>query len=109
MTDPDTTTNWGRAELLHLLSVCGTLAGLSITIVAFMHAYGQHRSSATIVDDMLALCATLFLVCIYLVFWALRTPRPGLLAKLIRVIDGVFLAALTTMTVAAFVMLYTIW
>ncbi|AXQ29792.1 hypothetical protein D0B54_14405 [Solimonas sp. K1W22B-7] len=106
--DNPTDSNWGRAELLHLLSVCGTLAGLSITIVAFMHGYDRARSAATIVDDMLALCAALYLVCIYLIFWALRTPREALLQPLIRIIDAVFLAALTTMTVAAFVTIYTI-
>lgn len=100
--------NWGRAELLHLLSVCGTLAGLSITIVAFMHGFDRARSTVTIVDDMLALCAALYLVCIYLIFWALRTPRQALLRPLIRIIDAVFLAALTTMTVAAFLTIYTI-
>lgn len=109
MNSPDSRSHWGREELLHLLSVCGTLAGLSITIIAFMHGFDRARTAVTVVDDMLALCAALFLTCIYLIFWALRTTRPKLIQRLIGIIDGLFLAALTTMTVAAFVTIYTIW
>ncbi len=79
MSSPDPRSHWGREELLHLLSACGTLAGLSITIIAFMHGFDRARTAVTVVDDMLALCAALFL------------------------------AALTTMTIAAFVTIYTIW
>lgn len=109
MSSPDNPARWGREELLHLFSVCGTLAGLSITIIAFMHGYDRARAAATVVDDMLALCAGLFLSCIYLIFWALRSSRQALVRRLIQVIDVVFLAALTTMTAAAFLTIYTIW
>ena len=101
--------SWLREELLHLLSVSATLAGLSVTVVALMRAVGKSSHSATIADDMFALCALLFLASTYLIFWALKTKRPGLTTVLVHVLDIVFLVALTLMTGAAFVMVYTVW
>jgi hypothetical protein len=98
-----------REELLNLLSTSGSLAGLCITIVAFMNTFDKTRASITMVDDMLAMCAAAFLLCIYLIFWALRSRKPSLAGVLIKVVDAVFLLATTSMTVAAFIMIYTIW
>ncbi len=100
---------WAREELLSLLSVCGNLAGLCITVVALMHTIDANHGASTIVDEILAVCAAAFLICIYLIFWALRTHGGGLSALLIRIVNGVFLVALTMMTAAAFVMVYTLW
>jgi hypothetical protein len=100
-------TGWSRSDLFNLLSVSGTLAGLCITIVAFINLNGKGPS--TIVDDVLVLCAAVFVTCIYLIVWSLRhfgTPRA---AFLVRIVDVLFLAALTVMTAAGAIMVYTIW
>ena len=99
---------WLREELLHLLSVSATLAGLCVTVVALMNTLGRHGSE-TMVDDLFALCALLFLASTYLIFWALKTSRPGLADVLVKLLDAVFLVGLTLMTGAAFVMVYTVW
>lgn len=109
MSQPQTPNGWMREELLHLLSVSGTLAGLCITVVALMKALGGDRITETIVDDMFAACAALFLISIYLIFWALRTRKPAITTILTRAVDRIFLLALTLMTVAAFILIYTIW
>jgi len=98
-----------REELLHLLSVSGTLAGLCITVVALMNTFSGIRSIVTVVDDMFAACAATFLLSIYLIVWALRTRKPHVATFLTRVVDRLFLLALTAMTVAAFILIYTIW
>ncbi len=103
------TQRWARAELLSLLSVSGTLAGLCITVVAFMKAANRGQGTATIVDDMLAICAAVFLACIYLIFWTLKTADPKRASRLVKIVDALFLAAITAMTLAAFVLVYTIW
>ena len=59
-----------RDELTSLLSLCGTLAGLCIGIVAFINA--SSRGAATLIDDVLATCAATFLLCIYLITFAFR-------------------------------------
>ena len=100
---------WVREELLHLLSLSGTLAGLCITVVAVMHTIGRDASTTTIIDDLFALCALLFLTCTYLIFWALRMRRSNAVRLLIRVVDSIFLIGLTLMTAAGFMMVYTVW
>ncbi len=68
MTEPRTAANWQRQELLSLLSTSGSLAGLCITVVALMNTFGKTHAEVSIVDDMLAMCAGAFLLCIYLIF-----------------------------------------
>ena len=90
-----------------LLSLCGTLAGLCIGIVAFINASG--RGKGTPIDDVLATCAAIFLFCIYLISWALRTRAERRAAVLALIVEVLFLATLTVMTIAGFFMVYTIW
>ena len=100
---------WDRAELLSLLSASATLAGLCITVVALMNALDRAKSAISIVDDVLAICAAAFLICTYVIFWALRTSNRALSVKLTKLADVMFLVALSAMTLAAFIMIYTIW
>jgi hypothetical protein len=103
---PDT---WMREELLHLLSVSGTLAGFCVTVVAVVNTLGKSARATTIVDDVFAICALFFLICTYLTFSALRTTRAELARLLTKIVDALFLIALTLMTGAAFLMVYTVW
>jgi hypothetical protein len=100
---------WVRDELLHLLSVSGTLAGLCVTVVALMHTLGKINMTRTVIDDLFALCGLMFLTCTYLIFTALRTKKGRVAGVLIQVVDTVFLVGLTVMTAAGFMMVYTVW
>lgn len=100
---------WQREELLWLLSLSGTMAGLCVTGIALLHAVGPSSRAGTVADDMLSICALLFLLCTYVVFFALRTQREGLARLLDRVVDGLFTLALTLMVGTGFVMVYTVW
>ena len=73
MNDQEKSISWRRDELLSLFSVSGGLAGLCITVVAMMNTLDRTLASVSIVDDMFGICATAFLICIYLIFWALRS------------------------------------
>ena len=48
-------TTWQREELLHLLSLSATLAGLCITGVTLFHTLGRSSLPQTIADDALAI------------------------------------------------------
>ena len=106
MSDPDDTP-LERDELTSLLALSGTLAGLCIGIVALINA--AHRGGTTVIDDVLATCAAIFLLCIYLITFALRTRSRKRALLLTRIIELLFLATLTVMTVAGFFMVYTVW
>lgn len=103
------TTTWLRDELLHLLSLSGTLAGLCITGVTLLHSIGKSSLTGTIADDALAVSALMFLVCTYTIFLALRTRRQSLAVKLEKLVDALFSVALTGMVAAGFIMIYTVW
>ena len=109
MTVQRNSVNWRREELLSLLSTSAQLAGLCITVVALMNTFDKTRAYISMVDDILAVCAATFLLCMYLIFWALRSHKPSISEPLIRVVDGVFLLAMTAMTFAAFMTICTIW
>lgn len=100
---------WQRDELLHLLSLSGTLAGLSITGVTLLHTLGKASVVQTIADDALALSALLFLLCTYAIYFALRTQRGEFARTLEKIADVLFLLALTGMVAAGFIMVYTVW
>ena len=96
-----------RDELASLLGLCGNLAGLCIGIVAFVN--GSGKGAATWMDDVLATCAATFVLCIYLITWALRTGTSKRAAVLTGIVEVIFLATLTVMTITGFIMVYTIW
>jgi hypothetical protein len=100
---------WMREELFQLLSISATLSGLCITVVALMKNFSKVDLSATIVDDMFVISAVLFLFCVYLIFFALKTRIPKLVATLLKVIDLIFLTGMTIITLAALFMVYTVW
>lgn len=109
MNGPTPTSVWQRDELLHLLSLSGTLAGLSITGVTLLRTLGKASVVQSIADDALAMAALLFLLCTYAIFIALRTQRVALARTLEKIVDVLFLLALTGMVAAGFIMVYTVW
>lgn len=100
---------WQREELLHLLSLSATLAGLCITGVTLFHTFGKSMVTQTIADDLLAVSALMFLICAYSIFWALRSRYALLNQVLERLADVMFLMALTGMVASGFIMVYTVW
>ena len=100
---------WIREELLHLLSLSGTLAGLCIAGVALFHTLGRPSLPETIADDTLAISALLFLMCTYTIFFALRTKRHAIALVLEKIADVLFFLALTGMVASGFIMVYTVW
>lgn len=109
MDTPLRNTTWLREELLQLLSLSGTLAGLCITGVTLFKTIGRVSLSQTIADDALAVSALLFLITTFIIFVALRTPRKRLAIISERIADGLFLLALTTMVASGFITVYTVW
>ncbi len=109
MNTPPRNASWQRDELLHLLSLSATLAGLSITGVALFHTIGRSTMSETLADDVLAASALLFLICTYLIFFALRVRSRAVASVLEKIADVLFLLALTGMVACGFLLVYTIW
>lgn len=97
---------WLREEMLHLLSLSGTLSGLCITGVTLFHTMGNASLQETLADDILAISALMFLLCTYMIFFTLRTRQESLALTLEKVVDSLFLLALTGMVMSGFIMVY---
>lgn len=99
--------DWKEARelLLHLLPVSGSLAGLSIASLSLFQ-YSGHHLRTTVADDLLAFSALAFLLACYFIFWALRTRRETRALRLGRMVDTMFLAGLTAVVLAGFVVVY---
>ena len=90
-----------RDVLLRLLSVTASLAGLCIAALGFMEIGAPDADLRTLADEVIAIDAMLFVICVYLILWALRTTINARAKQLSRIIDIVFLFALTTMLFAS--------
>ena len=97
-----------REELLHLLPLSGSLAGLCIGAITLFRFGSSAARIASIADDLLAICALLFLICTYLIFWALRSAGGRRGRVLVRIVDGSFLMALTILVGVGFLLVYAI-
>jgi len=97
---------WLRDELLHLLSLSGTLSGLCVTGVTLFHTTGKASLQVSLADDILAISALMFLLCTYIIFFTLRTRQESLALTLEKVVDSIFLLALTGMVTSGFIMVY---
>lgn len=100
---------WLREELLHLLSLSGTLAGLCITGITLLHSVSSSARVATFADDGLALSSVLFLLCTYTTFIALRTQNQTLAHRLEFFVDITLSLALTCMVISGLVLVYAVW
>jgi hypothetical protein len=90
-----------RDVLLRLLSVTASLAGLCIAALGFLEASDRPALDHSYADELIALDALLFVSCVYLILWALRTDSPQRARSLSKVVDVVFLFALTTLLLAS--------
>jgi len=96
-----------REVMLSLLPTCGTLAGIAIGLVGVIN-YRPQGGAATLADEILLLSALGFLVCCYLIFFAMRTELEASRTRMMRAIDFVFLASLTLVVSSGFVVVYEI-
>jgi multisubunit Na+/H+ antiporter MnhF subunit len=101
--------SWERNEVIQLLSLSGTLAGLCITALTVFKTLIKSFVSVTIADDVLAVSALSFLVATYLFFFSLRVKENGLGSIFEKLGDLFFLFGLSGMVSSGFVMVYTIW
>ena len=98
-----------RDVLLRLLSVSASLAGLCIAALGFIEYGTPEAALRAYADEVIAFDALLFVCCVYLILWALRTSSLPRARKLSKLVDIVFLVALTTMLVASGYIVYWVF
>ena len=98
-----------REVLLRLLSVTASLAGLCMAALGLMEFGTPDATLRTLADELIAFDALMFVCCVYLILWALRTRSRERTRMLGKVIDAVFLFALTTMLIASGYIVYWVF
>lgn len=96
-----------RETMLSMLETAGTLAGIGIGLVGFIES-NRAGATATIADDVLLLSALGFLVVCYLACFAMRGSSAVTAWKMVQAIDIIFLASMTFMVLAGFIVLYAL-
>ncbi|PKE29405.1 hypothetical protein CWS43_15215 [Rahnella sp. AA] len=96
----------GNAKLdedicVHIFTASAGMVGVCITVIGIFQVITTLRREGTLGDDLLAINAILYLMTTILSYWALRTRRQRRNHTLEKVIDMLFLAALTFTTVVA--------
>jgi hypothetical protein len=97
-----------RDLILRLLPPTATLAGLCLAGVSLFSIHPRLNKSDTIIDDILAVNALLFLISFYLTMWSVRTKTKSTALKLSYWVDHIFLLAITLLVLIGFLMVYTV-
>lgn len=91
-----------------VFSVSAAMVGVCLTVIQLIKMNGT-QSPNTIVDEILALDAIVFMVACVISFLALKSKRHSRFKKIMENIgDGCFLLAISTMVVAITLVVYTL-
>jgi len=108
--DPISADDDARHEriLERLLTAATSMTGICVGLLGAVNAFARSRNTETLADDVLALNALMFLVCCYLVVWGLRTGSRRMTARLLRVVETLFLASMTLLVAIGFFVVYSV-
>lgn len=95
-----------REAMMSVLETSGTLAGIGVGLVGFLNS--TPGAAATIADDILLFSALGFLVVCYLIFFAVRNVSASGTWRMFQLIDILFLASMTLMVLAGFIVVYAL-
>lgn len=98
----DTTDDWASLKdlVLRLLPPMASLASVSLAGVSLFQLLDKLNAAETIVDELLAMCAVVLLLCYPVTIWAVRTKRRGRAFFLARMSLTMFLSAVSLLIYA---------
>ena len=97
-----------RETLLRLLSLSGSMSGISIGLVSLFRTSVAVKSVDTVADDLLCICGLMFLCTNLLSFWALRSYDPRRLSRWAVPAELLFIVAMIMLVGIGFMMVYTL-
>ena len=108
--DPISADDDARHEriLERLLTAATSMTGICVGLLGAVNAFARSQNTETLADDVLAMNALMFLICCYLVVWGLRTSSRRLTAKLLIVVETLFLGAMTVLVLIGFFVVYSV-
>lgn len=93
----------------HIFSSSAMMIGLCLTVICFLNGRENRDNLSTIVDDVVAVDALLFLVSCFFSYGALRSRHMGRMHHVETIADAIFLIGMTGMGIACVLFVWTIW
>lgn len=91
-----------------VLSISAGLVGVCLTAIGLLRVHTGVAKVATIGDELLALDASLYMVCCLFAFWAIKTKRSRTRRVLGVLMDLLFMLALGFMVIVCGLITYTV-
>jgi hypothetical protein len=89
---------------VHIFTASAAMVGVCITVIGIFQVINRLRNVDSMGDDLLAVNAILYLITTLLSYWTLRTRKLRRIHLLEKLIDALFLTALTFTTgIAGFI------
>lgn len=97
------------AELsVHVFTVSATMVGVCLTAIGLIRVVITIRHMGTLVDDLIAVNALLFVVSGLLSYWAMRSRKIGRPHLIEAIAEKVFVGAMILMGIACLALVYGI-
>ena len=93
---------------IHIFSVSAALVGVCLTVISVVRVIITTTKINTVVDDILAADAVLFLTSCLLAYWAMRSRTEKRMRLVERAADTVFIVGLLLMSVVCGLITYAV-
>lgn len=94
---------------MHVFTVSAGMVGVCLTAIGILRLITAQTKVQTLGDDLLAINAILFVICVFLAFWSFKTRVASTRRRLRIVVDILFLAGLAGMAAICAVIAYAIF
>ena len=96
-------------HMITVLSVSSGMVGVCLTAIGLIGVMKSISRVETVVDDLLAISAVMFMAAAVLSFLGLRTRLTLTWRNFARVLDGLFCLALTLVVIATMLLTWMVW
>ncbi len=90
---------------VHIFSVSATLVGVCLTVIGIINIITINKQHETIIDDVLAVDAIVFLICCLLSYISLKMEDRAKKLKLELAVDRIFLTGIIVMVLICFMII----
>lgn len=94
---------------MHVFTVSAGMVGVCLTAIGLLRLIAGQTKIQTLGDDLLAIDAMLFVICVFLAFWSFKTKVTSIRRRLRFMVDVLFLTGLAGMAVICTVIAYAIF
>ncbi len=94
---------------MHVFTVSSAMVGVCLTAIGLLRLVAAQTNVQTLGDDLLAVAAVLFVLCVFLAFWSFKSKKAVVRRRLRVLVDILFLFGLTLMGAICAIIAYAIF